>query len=103
MAVETLNYAAAVSSADVFIGMGMLALLAVVSYMAYQWARSFRYEADGHEYLAAFKIASMKNIATKKKIDLEKEVKMRRIKTPKSFESMLKKEMIEDMFGKQKE
>lgn len=87
-----------------FIGIGALIFLIVISWFFYQMGRSFKSIGDYEERITVFEIAILDKIAKKKGIDLRKEIEKETLFSKKhNFRRGLRKEMYEEMFGKENE
>jgi len=91
--------------AGFFIGIGVLMLMSTISYMVYQFVRIMRTGADRDELEYAFYNAAIKKKAKSKGYDLDKEIAreslMKKVFTQRTFQSELKKEILDDIFGKE--
>ena len=88
---------------SMFVGVGVMMVCAVLSYLFYQWCRFSKQLADLEELETAFEIATIEKIAKKKGIDLRKEIEKEKLfrVSKHNFRRKLKQEMYEEMFGKE--
>lgn len=93
-----------------FVGIGVMVMCFVMSYFIYQFTRGIRASVDYDERYMALKHGLLNRLASKRNINLSDELKTLakdRISTQMfkktSFRKKLEKEMLEDLFGKEKE
>ena len=91
------------SVGSVFLGIGVMVVLFVMAYLFYQIARLFKPMADKEWKYELYEELVLDKVAKKKGIDLEKEYMKREIRRKKTLRRRLEEEMIEEMFGKEKE
>ena len=94
---------AAQAVGGIFIGIGGMVVLFVMAYMFYQISRLFKPMADKEWKYELYEEMVLDKVAKKKGIDLEKEYMKREIRRKKTLRRRLEEEMIEEMFGKEKE
>ena len=92
-----------VNVGSVFLGIGGMIILLVGAYFMYQFVRIFRSAADVDEKICLIEEFVLDDIAKKKGIDLNKKIMEKRIfkESKYNFRRMLRKQMYEEMFGKE--
>lgn len=85
------------------IGLGVLFLCGIMSYLLYQIARFYQQIADTEERYNVFEQCLLDKVAAKKGIDINKEIMKQSIfkKSKHNIRSRLRQEMYEEMFGKE--
>ena len=88
---------------------GIAAVIFVIplAYMFWQIARIYKPTADEMELESAYYMTAIRNNAKKKGIDLDKEIEktriFRQLSNKRNFHKEMKMEILNDMFGKEKE
>ena len=84
--------------------LGVLILCCVFAYWFYHIARSQKMEADREQNLFILEEMAMKKYATKKGIDMDKELMKKAIfqQKKKNFRKRIEEEIYDDLFGKGK-
>lgn len=91
--------------AGVFMGIGGMMMMFVMTYLIYQFARIIKPIADKETKFELFEGMVLDKVAKKKGIDLEKEVLKREImkKNKKNFRRRIEEEVYDEIFPKNKE
>lgn len=89
----------------VFLGIGLLSVSIAVTYIVLLYAKLLKGIVDVDERYTMMEIVGINRIAEKKGINLDKEIEKRRFinRKRKSLHSEIKREIMEDFFGKVKE
>lgn len=90
--------------AGIFIGIGFIIIVSVMSYLMYQLTRVFKNQADKDEKYCLLEEVYLCEYAQKKHgIDLEKEIAKRKMFKPgKNFRKRLENEIYDDLFKEKK-
>jgi hypothetical protein len=92
-----------VNFGGLFVGIGILVFMLVLSYLFWQLARMYRFQADKENKYCLLEELNLDKIAKKKGFDLEKEMIKRETYRKKSFRKRVEQEVYEEMFGKEKD
>ncbi len=84
-----------------FGGMGFLAVCLVGCYFIYQLTRGIKQDADYEDRVYTLKNIAIERVATKRGIDLKKEIEKNKIMKKSQFRKKLEEQMFEDVFGKE--
>lgn len=97
-------YGPTVDFAGLFAGIGVMILSCVMAYFFYQLTRVFRSSADKEEKYDLFHEMMLDKYASKKGIDLNKELVKRNVfkQQRKSIRRKVEEEIYDEMFGKGK-
>jgi hypothetical protein len=83
---------------SIFLGIGGMFFMFVLSYMFYQISRFTKTEADTDMRYGIFEQMILSQIAKKKGYDIEKEIMERPLRMNKSFRGMVREQMIRETF-----
>ena len=88
-------------------GIALIIMAVPIGYMFWQFARIYKPSADEMELQSAYYMIAVKNNAKKKGIDLDKEIEKTRmfkqLSNKRNFYKEMKAEIMNDLFGKEKE